>query len=51
MSIATRSAAPLVGDVAPDVTLREAVGMSVRLAELWTSAPLPLVLVFVRHFV
>ena len=50
MSVATRPAAPLVGDVAPDVPLRDAAGMSVRLAELWTSAPRALVLVFVRHF-
>ena len=50
MSVATRPAAPFVGDIAPDVALRDAAGMSVRLADLWTGASRALVLVFVRHF-
>jgi peroxiredoxin len=50
MSVATRPPAPTVGSPAPDVTLRDAAGTPVGLAELWTSAPRALVLVFVRHF-
>jgi peroxiredoxin len=37
-----------VGDVAPDITVLDASGQSVSLAEVWRRGPL--VLTFLRHF-
>lgn len=40
----------VVGDSAPDLTLRDAGNAEVRLSDLWSSAPRALVIVFLRHF-
>ena len=45
------TATPLrAGDPAPDQTLLDASGATVRLSDYWTAAPKALALVFVRHF-
>ncbi len=38
------------GHRAPDIALRNAAGVQVRLSHLWAESPGALVLVFVRHF-
>lgn len=50
MTEAMRPMVLAVGDHAPDLTLRDAGDVEVRLSDLWASAPRALVLVFLRHF-
>ncbi len=41
---------PAVGAQAPDVTLLDDRGASVRFSNRWSNAPRGLILVFIRHF-
>ncbi|MGI9254133.1 MAG: hypothetical protein ACR2J8_10325 [Thermomicrobiales bacterium] len=47
---ASGAAAPRAGDAAPDQTLLDDSGQTVRLSDFWSAAPRALALVFVRHF-
>ncbi len=41
---------PAVGASAPDVTLHDDSGQTIRFSDRWAAAPRGLVLVFIRHF-